>query len=301
MELALYNGAISGIAISGDAFFYQNPLASNGGQRSSWIGLSCCPTNLARIIPQVGGFVYAQERERLYVNLFAAGEATVDLNGGARVKLSQATDYPWNGSVRLSVDPQQPADLTLCLRLPSWARGRPVPSDLYRFADADVPPVSLKINGEAVDATPHDDGYVHLKRRWQPGDRVEFDLPMPIRRVYTHENVEDNRGKVALMRGPIVYCLEAADHRGVNVAGLRLAQDTPLRAEHRPGLLGGVSVLLGEAQDGNGEPVTLTAVPYYAWCNREKGSMTVWIDEPAAAPTDLSGHSAPKSTATSGP
>jgi len=291
MELALYNGAISGISISGDEFFYQNPLASNGGQRRSWIGLSCCPTNLARIIPQVGGFVYAWDEQQLYVNLYAAGEATIDLSDGTTVKLRQTTNYPWDGHVRLTVDPQRATDFTLCLRIPGWAQGRPVPSDLYRFTDAKVPPVTLKINGQAVDATPASDGYVHLKRRWQTRDRlsdqgadtVELGLPMPVHRVLAHENVEENRGKVALMRGPIVYCLEAVDHPEVDVFRLALPQNAELRAEHRPDLLGGVTVLSGKALADGQHLVTLTAVPYYAWCNREKGRMTVWIDEAPAS------------------
>jgi len=289
MELALYNGAISGISISGDRFFYQNPLASKGGRRSSWIGLSCCPTNLARIIPQVGGFVYAQDQDqrRLYVNLYAAGEATIESDDGTVVKLRQTTDYPWNGRVRLTVEPQRAIEMTLCLRLPGWARGRPVPGDLYRFADAKVPPVELKINGQAVDATPQDDGYIHLRRRWQTSDRpwqqggdtVELALPMPIHRVYAHEKVEEDRGKVALMRGPIVYCLEAVDHPGADVFRLALPRNAELRAEYRPELLGGVTVLRGRALTDGQHPAALTAVPYYAWCNREQGPMTVWIDE----------------------
>ena len=290
MELALYNGAISGISISGDQFFYQNPLASRGGRRSSWIGLACCPTNLARIIPQVGGFAYARQKEKVYVNLYLASEATIQLDDGTTVKLRQTTDYPWDGRVRLTVDPQRATDFTLCLRIPGWARGRPVPSGLYRFADAKVPPVTLQINGQPVDATVASDGYVHLERRWQTSDRplhqgadtVELDLPMPVHRVHAHEKVEENRGKVALMRGPIVYCLEAVDHAEVDVFGLVLPRDVDLRPEHRSELLGGLTVLRGQALADGQHPVALTAVPYYAWANREKGPMTVWIDEAPA-------------------
>ncbi len=271
MELALYNGAISGISIAGDSFFYQNPLASAaGGRRSSWIGLSCCPTNLSRIIPQVGGFAYATRKDRIYVNLYAAGDATIPLGDHTTVKLRQTTNYPWEGSVRIAVDAGRAADFTLCLRIPGWAQGRPVPSDLYRFADATIPPVTLKINGQAAYPWPATDGYVYIKRIWQPGDVVELDLPMPVRRVHAHEDLEEDRGKVSLMRGPIVYCLEAVDHPDIDIARVTLPRDVDLRAEHRPDLLGGVTVLRGKV---------LTAVPYYAWCNREKGAMTVWVDE----------------------
>jgi len=282
MELALYNGAISGISISGDAFFYQNPLESKGGRRSSWIGLACCPTNLTRIIPQVGGFVYARGKDKVYVNLYAAGEVSFRIDGRATVKLVQQTEYPWCGRVRLTVAPDRASEFTLCLRIPGWASGWPVPSDLYRFGQAGLPPVALKVNGRAADPSPEADGYVHLKRRWQRADTVELDLPMPIHRVYAHENVEADRGKVALMRGPIIYCLEAVDHPDVDVLGLALSEKADLHADHRDGLLGGVTVLQGEALADGKRPVRLTAVPYYSWANREKGAMTVWIDEAPA-------------------
>jgi hypothetical protein len=286
MELALYNGVLSGISISGDKFFYQNPLASKGGgRRSSWIGLSCCPTNLTRIIPQVGGLAYARGKRQVYVNLYVAGEASVRMDDGVTVKLAQQTDYPWDGRVRLTVTPDQASEFTLCLRIPGWALGRPVPSDLYRFADPEVPPVGLKVNGQTVDPSTSADGYVHLQRRWQAGDVVELDLPMPVRRVYAHERVEDGRGRVALMRGPIVYCLEAVDHPDVALFRLVLPRETDLRAEHRAELLGGVTVLQGKALADGQRPVALTAVPYYAWANREKGAMTVWVDE---APVEMS-------------
>lgn len=278
MELTLYNGMLSGIAISGDKFFYQNPLESPGSSRRNWIGLACCPTNLARIIPQVGGLAYATAKDNLYVNLFTSGTATIHLDGGMTVKLKQETHYPWDGHVKLTVAPEQEAELTLCLRIPGWALGRPVPSDLYYFEKNESPPATLKVEGRPSDVTPDEDGYVHLRRRWKPGDTIELDLPMPVRRVYAHEKVEADRGKAALMRGPIVYCLEAVDHGGIDVTRLVLPRTTALRAEYRPRLLGGVTAIISNALlDGRQCP--MMAVPYYAWCNREKGVMTVWINE----------------------
>ena len=280
MELALYNGMLSGISISGDRFFYQNPLLSkNGGQRSSWIGLSCCPTNMARIIPQVGGLAYARGKGQVFVNLYAAGEASIKMDGGAAVKLTQQTDYPWDGRVRLTVAPDQPSEFALCPRIPGWALGRPVPSDLYRFADSKAPPVGLKVNGRAADASPQADGYVHIERRWQAGDVVELDLPMPARRVCAHEKVQADQGKVALMRGPIIYCLEAVDQAGADVFRVTLPRKAVVSAEHRAELLGGVTVLRADALADGERPVRLTAVPYYAWANREKSPMTVWVGE----------------------
>jgi hypothetical protein len=279
MELALYNGMLSGISIAGNSFFYQNPLTSNGGRRSSWIGLSCCPTNLARIIPQLGGLVYAHGRGRVYVNLYAAGEASIKMDNDVTIKVSQQTDYPWDGRVRLAVTPDQASEFEVCLRIPGWALGRPVPSDLYRFASSKAPPVILKVNGQAADPSPQDDGYIHLRRRWQAGDVVELELPMPVQRVYAHEKVKDAQGKVALKRGPIVYCLEAVDHPGTDFSRLVLSREAPLQAEHRPTLLGGVTMVQGKTLVDGQRPVTLMAVPYYAWANRERGSMLVWMTE----------------------
>lgn len=282
MELTLYNGMLAGISISGDRFFYQNPLASGqGGERRSWIGLSCCPTNLARIIPQIGGLVYAQGKQQVLVNLYAAGEANLKLDDGSALKLTQQTEYPWDGRVHLTVTPGSPADFTLMLRIPGWALGRPVPSDLYRVAEAQLAPVGLKINGQDADATPGDDGYVHLRRTWRAGDVVELDLPMPIRRVHAHEKVQDDAGKVTLMRGPLVYCLEAADQPDVDLPRLVLPRNAELQARHRADLLGGVTLLEGEALADGKRPVKMTAIPYYAWQNRTKGAMTVWIQESA--------------------
>jgi uncharacterized protein len=283
MELSLYNGAISGITIAGNGFSYQNPLESKGGRRSTWIGLSCCPTNLARIIPQVGGLAYATDKKNIYVNLYVAGEAMVKL-GGETVKIAQTTDYPWNGKVKLTVTPKAASEFTLRLRIPGWARGRPVPSDLYRFGDAKVPPVILKINGKTADATPKADGYAHLKRTWKPGDVVELDMPMSVKRVYSHEKIKANTGKTSLMRGPIVYCLEAVDNPETNIPQVILPPKAELKGKHRTDLLGGVTVITGQATV-EGKPFKMTAVPYYSWANRDRGAMTVWINETAPAKT----------------
>ncbi|MEI8372214.1 MAG: beta-L-arabinofuranosidase domain-containing protein [Planctomycetota bacterium] len=299
MELALYNGVLSGISLSGDQFFYQNPLTSEKGERrKKWIGLSCCPTNMARIIPQVGGLAYAVGKRQAYVNLYVAGEATLKIDEGATVKLNQQTDYPWNGRIRITVTPDQASEFTLCLRVPGWAMGRPVPSDLYHYCsvvgkkDAGETPApqkdaggtpTLQVNGQLADVAPQQDGYLHLQRRWQAGDVVELDLPMPVQRVHAHEKMKENQGKVALMRGPIVYCLEAVDQpAGVKLSQLRLAGDADLRAEHRPELLGGVIVVQGNALADADRPVMMTAVPYCAWANRDKLAMRVWIDEAPA-------------------
>jgi DUF1680 family protein len=279
MELTLYNSAIAGLALSGKGFFYQNPLeARDGAERSDWIGLACCPTSHSRFTPQVGGLAYARKAGKIFVNLFAAGVASIDIGGGRAVKICQETNYPWNGRIRLTIGLDKQTEFDLCVRIPGWALGKPVPSDLYRFASTEAAPVSLKINGETVEAKPGKDGYVHLARSWKAGDEVALDLPMPVRRVHAHEKVEADKGKVALMRGPVVYCLEAVDQPSVDISRLALPKETELFAEHRTGLLGGVTVLKGNALF-DGRSVALTAVPYYAWANRDKGAMAVWVQQ----------------------
>lgn len=280
MELTLYNSAIAGLALSGKGFFYQNPLESrDGAERPDWIGLACCPTSHSRFTPQVGGMVYARKAGKIFVNLYAAGEATIGIGEGRVVKISQETDYPWDGRIKLKIAPDKPSEFDLCVRIPGWALGKPFPSDLYRFASTEAAPVSLKINGETVEAKPGKDGYVHLTRSWKAGDEVALDLPMPVRRVHAHEKVEADKGKVALMRGPIVYCLEGVDNKDVDLFKLSLPPSAELKTEHRGTLLGGVTVIHPQGLDANKTPVKLTAIPWYAWANREKGPMTIWINE----------------------
>ncbi len=281
LELTLYNSALSGLSLTGDSFFYQNPLESaNGARRTPWIGLACCPTNLARFIPQVGGYVYATNANDILVNLFAASDADIVMDDGRKVAIRQETDFPWDGKVKLTVTPGKAGAFHLNLRIPDWATGHPVPGDLYHFANGETTPVVLTVNGEAVSASPQGDGYVHLNRSWKSGDVIELTLPMEPRRVLSNEKILANHGKVALMHGPVVYCLEGADHPGIDLSKLTLPRDSELKAEYRPDLLGGVTVLTGKALDAEGKPVDLTAIPYHAWANREKGQMTVWIDEP---------------------
>ena len=208
-------------------------------------------------------------------------DAAIKLDG-ATVKIAQKTDYPWNGKVKLTVTPKAASDFTLRLRIPGWARGRPVPSDLYRFAAAKPAPISLTINGKPADATPGRDGYACLKRTWTPGDVVQLDIPMPIKRAYAHKKVRADIGKTSIMRGPLVYCIEAADNPETKIPSVILPPKAELKSQHRADLLGGVTVITGRAI-AEGKPLTMTAIPYYAWNNRAKGAMTVWIAEAAPA------------------
>ncbi|MDA0765319.1 MAG: glycoside hydrolase family 127 protein [Verrucomicrobia bacterium] len=280
MELTLYNAMLSTMSLAGDAFFYQNPLASkSGGHRSSWIGLSCCPTNIARIFPQIGGLAYAQTKDEVFVNLYLQGTSNIPMTDSDPVVLRTQTDYPLSGKVRIEVTPGSQPAFALNLRIPGWATGKPVPSDLYRFENAATPPVTLTLNGKSTEASPAADGYVHLKRTWKAGDVLELELPMPVRRVLAHKLVEEDAGKVALMRGPLVYCLEGVDNPDLDLFQISLPPKGALTTDFKPNLLGGVNVIRATGTDGKNTPLKLTAIPYYAWCNREKGPMTVWIKE----------------------
>ena len=285
MELALYNGVLSGVSQSGDLFRYQNPLSSgHGSERHHWIGLSCCPTNIARIIPQVGGFMYAVGENEIFVNLYAASETKLQLNGSTPIKLAQETEYPWEGRVKMTVATEKPAEFSIALRIPGWAQGRPVPSDLYTFANAKPAPIELKINGKPANATPAKDGYVHLKRTWKAGDIIELNLPMPVQRVHAHEKVAEDKGKVALMRGPIVYCVEAADNPGISEISVPSLWEFATKLQTNP-LLGTCLNIgpVGKNEDHQFDAVSFTAIPSFAWGNRTKGAMAVWLNEPNPA------------------
>jgi len=265
-ERTLYNGYLSGVSLAGDTFFYQNPLVSNGTvERSVYFDVACCPANLARLMAQLPGLMYAQRDRDVYVNLFAASEADVTV-GGARMRLTQQTRYPWDGKIVLRIDPERPTDATLAIRIPGWARGEAMPSDLYRFATNDSQRPTLQLNSSPVSLSLQQ-GYARIQRRWQKGDVVQLDLPMPIRRVLAHDGIVEDRDKAAVQRGPIVYCLEGVDNNG-HAADVRLPLDAPLNHRFEADLLGGVEVVRSD---------TLTAVPYYAWNNRGKGEMVVWI------------------------
>ncbi len=283
LERTLYNGVLAGVSLSGDRFFYPNPLASDGAfnfnagnaaTRQPWFDCSCCPSNLVRFLPSLSGYVYAQRDDAVYVNLFIGGEGRLQVRE-TPIRLWQTTRYPWEGTVALFVEPDAPVEFTLYLRIPGWSQGWPVPGDLYRYLGRDDVPVSLSINGEPWPVET-ERGFVPIRRPWQRGDQVELVLPMPVRRVVAHEPVKADRGRVALERGPLVYCAEGVDH-AVSVFDLVVPDGAPLVAERRPYLLGGVTVLRGPVQMTAGATTTLTAVPYSLWSHRGVGEMTVWF------------------------
>jgi DUF1680 family protein len=276
MERILYNGFLSGVSLEGDAFFYTNPLESEGDhQRREYFEVACCPANLARLMGQLPGFIYAVRDDAIYVNLFVGSEAEIDHPAGT-VVLTQDTRYPWDGAVRLNLEPEAEMDFALRVRIPGWATNSPVPTDLYSYADTNDEAPMLRVNGEEL-ALDIDDGFAVIDRSWAPGDVVELDLPMPARRVRAHDNVENNQGRVAIQRGPTVYAVEARDHGG-GARDVVLPADAELTAEYRPEMLGGVTVVRGDAVRGD-RSIPLLAVPYFAWANRGPGEMAVWLPE----------------------
>jgi len=297
MERSLYNNVLSGISLDGKLFFYPNVLESMRGEdRSPWFGCACCPGNITRFLASVGGYMYAARDDAIYVNLFGQSDAKVKL-GTRTVKVTQKTSFPWDGKVSITVAPDKPGRFALKIRIPGWARNEPVPSDLYRVAPGSETKwrLACTVNGKDV-KTATEKGYAVITRDWKGGDTVTVDWPMAVKRILCHDKVEANRGRVALERGPIVYCVEHPDVPGAEVATLALPDDAPLTAKHRSDLLHGVTVICGTAKsaqwkhDGGGwevviKPVKFTAIPYYAWAHRGKGPMAVWLPRtPEAVP-----------------
>jgi hypothetical protein len=293
MERTLYNGLVSGVSLDGKTFFYPNPLESNGQHaRQEWFGVACCPGNITRFMPSVPGYVYAMRGDSLFVNLFAQGAADVDLPGG-KVKVVQTTTYPWDGAVAMTVTPERARRFAINVRIPGWARNEPVPSDLYRFADA-APAATIHVNGQPVAMT-LDKGYVTIDRTWSAGDRIALDLPMPVRRVLSNDQVVANRDRVALQRGPIVFAAEWPDNPNGKVRNIVLPDGNAMTTEFRGDLLNGVQVIRGHAVGlaldekgavGKAEQPFM-AIPYATWANRGRGQMAVWLarTDAAARPT----------------
>ncbi len=292
-ERATLNAFLSGSGMSGDLFFYPNPLASMGQhQRTPWFNCACCPPNVARFIAEMGGFAYGVEADSVYVNLYASGTAAVSLQAAGKIALEQATEYPWEGHVRIKVDPEKAGSWTLLLRVPGWAQGRPVPSDLYIYTSETKEKPALKVNGRAV-AYEIRKGYAPVTRSWKSGDVVEMSLPMPVRRVLGHPAIKDDVGRVAIERGPLVYCAEWKDNGGGS-SNLLLEDTAALTAAFQPSTLGGITTISGTAmalrQKGAAvvsQPRPLVLIPYFAWAHRGKGEMAVWLarDKAKARPT----------------
>ena len=280
-ERALYNNVLSGVSLSGDKFFYDNPLESDGEhERQKWFGCACCPGNITRFVASVPGYIYAQQGKDIFVNLYAQGKAKI-----GNIELEQTTDYPWNGKIRIKVTKGN-GKFAIKLRIPSWLKSSPTNNSLYTYAEASRLPL-CSVNGDAINVSPTSD-YITLSRSWKKGDTIELDFPMDIRRIVANDNAEDDRGKIALERGPIVFCLEGKDQADHKVFNKYILNSAPINAHYEANLLNGVMVLEGKAkeiqQDGEIKDVTFRAIPYSTWNNRGNEQMEVWIaNTPAKA------------------
>ena len=289
LERALYNGVISGVSLSGDKFFYDNPLESMGQhERQQWFGCACCPGNVTRFMASVPFYMYATQSNDIYVNLYIQSKAELNTETN-NVKLEQITTYPWDGKVSISVNPEKEQEFALRVRIPGWAQDAPVPTDLYSFTDK-AKAYTISINGKKVNATQLD-GYATILHDWKTGDVVEINFPMDVRRVKANDNVEDDRGKLAIERGPIMFCLEGKDQVDSIVFNKFIPDGTSMEATYDADLLNGVMVLTGTAKeiekDGSVKEVPFKAIPYSTWNNRGADQMAIWIPEAAeyARPT----------------
>ena len=304
LERTLYNGVISGMSVDGGRFFYPNPLASDGRyafnadntvERQPWFGCACCPSNLCRFIPSFPGYVYAVKDRSLYVNLFTGNTATVKV-GGKDVVLEQVTNYPWDGDITLNVKKNQANQFALKIRIPEWATGKPVPSDLYHYSDDVLPSVSCKVNGDVVAVNTTDDGYLTIDRRWKKGDVVSIHFDMPVRTVKASRRVADNRGRVAVERGPLVYCAEGVDNDSFDlfnflmprqprftVTDCQISTNTPMTFSVKAIEVNGQALQQDEQGEVQVRKATLTMIPYYAWNHRGPGLMEVWMPQTISA------------------
>ncbi len=304
LERTLYNGLISGVSLSGDHFFYDNPLESDHNHdRAPWFGCACCPGNITRFMASVPGYVYTKSDDALFVNLYAGGNASVKV-GNDTLKLAQNTLYPWGGNVKLTIQSDVKKELEIKLRIPGWVKNKVVPSDLYHFVAEKDSAYTLKVNHKAI-AYSEENGYAVISRRWQKGDEIDIEFQMETRRVVANEKVVYDRNKVAFQRGPIVYCFEDKDNKKECVFDKYVTNEATITTDFEENLLGGVVTLNMEGHikskdNGTDEKVSLKAIPYYAWNNRGTASMIVWTPSVAEAvklknTTDLSA----KATATS--
>ncbi|MGM9703573.1 MAG: glycoside hydrolase family 127 protein [Prevotella sp.] len=293
LERSLYNGLISGVSLDGGGFFYPNPLESMGQhQRQPWFGCACCPSNIARFIPSLPGYVYAVKDNNVYVNLFMSNTSTLDVKG-KKVTIEQSTEYPWNGDIAIKVNGSKAGQWAMKVRIPGWVRNEVVPSNLYEFTDNVRPQYNITVNGNAVDGKLTDDGYFTIDRKWKKGDVVRVHFDMDPRTVRANNNVEADRGYVAIERGPIVYCAEWPDNNFdimgalVNQSPKMTVEDGTLHAKHAKEADYYIKVIKTDAQllsfDKQGrlntKDVKLSLIPYYAWCHRGSGKMRVWLSQ----------------------
>jgi len=293
LEKILYNGLISGVGLDGKSFFYTNAMQIKKSfshtdmepQRSGWFPCSCCPTNLVRLLPSVPGYVYAQKNDQLFVNLFVSSNVSLNIQN-KKVDIIQQNNYPWNGDLKFIVIPKSSFAFSMLMRIPGWAQNEAMPSDLYSFKTNSDKKTIITINGKEVDYEIKN-GYAVLNRTWKKNDIIRVNLQMEVRRVVANKNIKNDIGKVALQRGPIIYCAEWIDNNG-KASNIVIPANTAFTTEYKPALLNGVEIVKANVPavliDSNGENLhtekqPFVAIPYYAWANRGKGEMMIWFPE----------------------
>jgi DUF1680 family protein len=299
LEKTLYNSMLSGVSLSADRFFYPNPLESKGQHlRQAWFGCACCPSNVARFVPAIPGYVYAITDNELYVNLFISNDANITL-GNRKLRITQKANFPWDGKVEILVNPETNAKFILKMRIPGWAQNEALPGGLYKFTDQDNEPVTIKVNGKDSELKLVD-GYAVISRKWKSGDKVEIEFPMPVRKVVADERIKEDKDKMAFQRGPVIYCAEWPDNNTGNVMDLVIKKDAAFTTEFEPSFLEGTEVIKtsgvqakrtldGKIETLQEEPLKL--IPYALWNNRGAGQMMVWFPtstqsaHPLPAPT----------------
>ncbi len=285
LEKTLYNSMLSGVSLSADRFFYPNPLESRGQhERQAWFGCACCPSNVARFVPAIPGYLYAVSGNELYVNLYMSNKADVDMSSG-KVSVEQKAGFPFDGKVEIMVDPERQGKFIMKLRIPGWAVNEAIPGDLYSFESNSHEAFSISVNGMPVDAG-MENGYIILERRWKKGDRIVLDLPMPVRIVEADELIREDSGKIAVQRGPVIYCAEWPDNSEGKVLNLLFSRENEFSPEYVPDLLNGTMVIRTKGvqtvktHDGMTETLPeqmVTLIPYSLWNNRGPGQMMVWL------------------------
>jgi len=295
LERILYNGLLSGVSLSGDRFFYPNPLASLGQhQRSAWFSCACCISNMTRFLPSMPGYVYAQNKNDLYVNLFVGSTSSITLPTG-KISIIQRTDYPWSGKDDIIIDPVKKMQFALHIRIPGWAVNDPLPGGLYKDASNSSTSIRILLNDKIVKYQMIK-GYAVINRVWSKGDKLSLDLPMEVKKVMASDNVQADKNRFALQLGPVVYCLESPDNKDSTVMNIVVGKEAAVQTSYKPDLLNGVMTLVmnGEStkRTANSDEIiksaqTVTAIPYYSWANRGPGEMEVWIpfDAAMAKPT----------------
>lgn len=298
LEKSLYNALLSGVGMDGKSFFYTNAMEIkkhfNHGdmeaERAGWFTCSCCPTNITRLIPSIPGYMYAVKENNLYINLFATSTANILLNN-KKVVISQQNNYPWDGDLMIKIDQTAAGTFTMRIRIPGWAQGKAIPSDLYSFTGTADKKLKMILNGNRPIDFKVENGYAVVTRAWQKGDVIRFQLPMTVEKIVSNEKLADNKNKVALQYGPLIYCLESPDNSGLT-SNIIVPEQSTFSPEYQSGLLNGVMTLKGEGLAINidpekntvtTKPQTITAIPYYAWAHRGKGEMTVWFPQKISA------------------